>query len=127
MEKNSRGGSNERNVCLDIVREEVSMVILGSAIDQAVSRGHLTAAARVRARVWSCGFCGEQSGTGTVFLRLPRFLLPVFIPLIAPQSPSSIIWGWYNRPVVAAVPSELSLTPLRIIQKIHGLIRVRKY
>jgi hypothetical protein len=28
---------------------------------------------------------------------------------------SSIIWGWYNRPVVAAVPSGLSLTPLRII------------
>jgi hypothetical protein len=31
------------------------------------------------------------------------------------QSPSSIIWGWYNRPVVASVPSGLSLTPLTII------------
>jgi hypothetical protein len=41
--------------------------------------------------------------------------LPIFIPPIAPQSPSSIIWGWYNRPVVAAVPSGLSLTALRII------------
>jgi hypothetical protein len=29
----------------------------------------------------------------------------------------TIIWGWYNRPVVAAVPSGLSLTPLRIIKK----------
>jgi hypothetical protein len=29
-----------------------------------------------------------------------------------------IIWGWYNRPVVAAVPSELSLTPLTVIKKI---------
>jgi hypothetical protein len=28
-----------------------------------------------------------------------------------------IIWGWYKRPVVAAVPSGLSLTPLRIIKK----------
>jgi hypothetical protein len=31
------------------------------------------------------------------------------------QSPSSNIWGWYNRPVVAAVPNGLSLTSLRII------------
>jgi hypothetical protein len=31
---------------------------------------------------------------------------------------SSIIWGWYNRPVLAAVPSVLSLTPLRIIIEI---------
>jgi hypothetical protein len=37
------------------------------------------------------------------------------MPPISPQSPSSIIWGWYNRPVVAAVPSGLSLTPLTII------------
>jgi hypothetical protein len=40
-----------------------------------------------------------------------------FIPPIAPQLPSSIIWGWYNRPVVAAVSSELSLTPVRIKNK----------
>jgi hypothetical protein len=25
---------------------------------------------------------------------------------ISPQSPSPIIWGWYNRPVVAAVPGD---------------------
>jgi hypothetical protein len=49
--------------------------------------------------------------------RWDRFLrvLPIFIPPVAPKSPSSIIWGWYTRPVVAAVPSGLSLTPLRII------------
>jgi hypothetical protein len=41
----------------------------------------------------------------------------MFIASIGPQSPSSIIWGWYNRPVVAAVPSGLSLTPLRIKNK----------
>jgi hypothetical protein len=40
--------------------------------------------------------------------------LPTFIPPIAPQSQLSIIWGWYNRPVVAAVPSGLSFTPLRM-------------
>jgi hypothetical protein len=25
------------------------------------------------------------------------------------------MWSWYNRPVVAALPSGLNLTPLRII------------
>jgi hypothetical protein len=45
----------------------------------------------VRARVWSCGICGGQSGTGAGFLRVLRFPLPIFIPTIAPQSPSSSI------------------------------------
>jgi hypothetical protein len=27
----------------------------------------------------------------------------MFLPPIDPQSPSPIIWGWYNRPEVAAV------------------------
>jgi hypothetical protein len=88
----------------------------GRAIAQAVSRWLPTAAARVRARVWSCGICGGQSGARAGFLRVLRFPLPIFIPPISPQSPSSIIWGWYNRPVVAAVPSGLSLTPLTIIK-----------
>jgi hypothetical protein len=82
-----------------------------------VGRWLPTAAARVRARVWSCEICGGQNSTGVGFLRVLRFPLPIFIPPIAPQSPSSIIWGWHNRPVVAAVPSGLSLTPLRIIKK----------
>jgi hypothetical protein len=76
-----------------------------------------TAAARGRARVGSCGIWGGPSGAGAGLLRVFRFPLPIFIPPISPQSPSSIIWGWYNRPVVAAVPSRLSLTPLTIIKK----------
>jgi hypothetical protein len=75
------------------------------------------AAARVRSRVWSCGICGGQSGAGAGFLRVLRFPLQIFIPPIASQSPSSIIWDWYNRPVVATVPSGLSFTPLRIMKK----------
>jgi hypothetical protein len=90
-----------------------TMFDFGRAIPEAVSRWLPTAAARVRACVWSCGICGGQSGAGAGFLRVLRFSLPLFIPPIAPQSPSSIIWGRYNRPVVAAVPSGLSLTPLR--------------
>jgi hypothetical protein len=72
----------------------------GRAIAQAVSRWLPTAAARV----WSCGICGGQRGAGVGFLRVLRFPLPIFIPPVAPQSPSSIIWGLYNGPEVAAVP-----------------------
>jgi hypothetical protein len=83
------------------------------AIAQAVSRWLPTVAARVRARIWSCGICGGQSGAEAGFLRVLRFALPIFIPPIAPQSPSSIIiWGLYNRPEVAAVPSGHSPTTL---------------
>jgi hypothetical protein len=49
------------------------------------------------------------------FLPVLRFPLPIFIPPIVPKLPLSIIWGWYNRLIVAAVPSGLSLTQLRII------------
>jgi hypothetical protein len=63
----------------------------GRAIVQAVSRWLPIAAARVRSRVWSIGICGGQSGTGAGFLRVLRFPLPIFIPPIAPQSPSPII------------------------------------
>jgi hypothetical protein len=83
----------------------------GRAIAQVVSRWFPAAAAWVRARVWSCGICGGQSGAGAGFLRVLRLPLPIFVPPIAPQSPSSIIWGLYNRPEVAAVPSGLSPTP----------------
>jgi hypothetical protein len=58
----------------------------GRAVAQAVSRWLPTAAARVRARVWSSGICGGQSGAGAGVLRVLRFPLPVFIP---PNSPSS--------------------------------------
>jgi hypothetical protein len=83
---------------------------IGRTIAQVVSRRLPTGAARVRARVSLCGIYGGQSGTGIAFLQVLRFPLPIFIPPIAPQSPSPIIWGWYNRPEVAAVPSGLSLT-----------------
>jgi hypothetical protein len=82
------------------------MTRLGRAIAQEVSRWLPTAAAaaRVQTRVLSCEICGGQSGAGGGFLRVLRFSLQIFIPPISPQSPSPIIRGWYNRPVVAAVP-----------------------
>jgi hypothetical protein len=87
----------------------------GHAIAQVVSYWLPTAVAWVPAQVWSCGICVGQSGGGEGFLQVLQFLLPSLIPPTAPQSPSSVIWGWYNRPVVAAVPGGLSLTPLRRI------------
>jgi hypothetical protein len=83
----------------------------GRAITQAVSRWLPTAAARVRA-------------PGLVMLRIVVHNLAMdrFSPStsvspanheIAPQSPSSIIWGWYNRPVVAAVPSGTQSHPTK--------------
>jgi hypothetical protein len=57
----------------------------GRATAQAVSRWLPTAAARVRAPVWSSGICGGQSGAVVGFLRVLRFPLP-FIP---PNSQSS--------------------------------------
>jgi hypothetical protein len=50
------------------------------------------------------------------FLWVLQFPLPIIILPIAPQSPSSIFWGWYNRPVVTAVPSGLRLKTLRRIK-----------
>jgi hypothetical protein len=67
-------------------------------IANAVSRPFPTAAARVQSQVGSCGICGGLSDTGTSFLRVVRFPLPILIPPTAPRS-SSIIRGWYNRPV----------------------------
>jgi hypothetical protein len=87
------------------VRHPSLSLICGRAIAQTARRWLPTAAARVQTRVQSCGICGGQSVAGAGFLRVLRFPLPTFIPPISPQSPSPIIRGWYNRPVVAAVPT----------------------
>jgi hypothetical protein len=50
------------------------------------------------------GFVVNKMALGQVFFRVIWVSLPIIIPPISPQSPSPIIRGWYNRPVVAAVP-----------------------
>jgi hypothetical protein len=64
------------------------------AIAQAVRYRLPAAAARVRSQT----ICGGKIGTGACFLRVLRFPLRILFSLNAPQSPSSIIRGWYNRP-----------------------------
>jgi hypothetical protein len=90
MDKRSRLSCDFAEECEQ--RREYYVRFKGRAIAQAVSRWLPTAAARVRARVWSSWICGGQNGAGAGFLRVLRFPLPIFIPPIARQSPSSIIW-----------------------------------
>jgi hypothetical protein len=68
------------------------------AVIRQLVAGFPTAVARVRAQVRSCGICGRQSSTGAGFLRVLRFPLSILIPPTAQHS-SSIIRGWYNKPV----------------------------
>jgi hypothetical protein len=78
------------------------MKIGGHAITQAVSRWLPTAAAQVRARVWSCGICGGQSGAGGRFSPSTSVSPAKFIPPTAPKNHihhhQSIIGDMYNRP-----------------------------
>jgi hypothetical protein len=95
---------------------------LGRATTQAVGRWLSTAAARVQTRVYSCGICGRQSGAGARFIRVLRFPPPIFIPPTSPQSLSPIIRGWYNRPVMAAVP-KVTLHKFKKRQELSSLDR----
>jgi hypothetical protein len=83
--------------CCEMAWIHLLELSVGRAIAQEVSRWLPTAATRFRTRVRSCGICCGQSGTGARFLPVIRFSLPIFIPPAAPQTSSSIIWGWYNR------------------------------
>jgi hypothetical protein len=69
--------------------------VLYRAIAQAIIHWLLTAGARVRARVWSSGICGGQSGAGAGFLRVLRSPLPIFIPPILHHHNHP---GRYSRP-----------------------------
>jgi hypothetical protein len=73
-------------------------------------------------------FVMDKSGAGAGFLREFLFPLPIFIPPISPQPPSRIIRGWYNRPVVAAVPKvpPCKLKKKNEHRKILGLIPARR-
>jgi hypothetical protein len=86
---------------------QAQYVTVGRAIAQAVSRWLPIAAARGSSPGLAMWDLWWTSGAGVGFLRVLQFPLPIFIQPIAPQSSSSIIWGLYNRPEVAAVRRDL--------------------
>jgi hypothetical protein len=83
---------------LNIIFSILLLVLpLGSAVTQAVSCRLPTATTWVQSQFESCEIYGEQTGIGAGFLAVLRFPVPILIPPNAP--PSSVIWGWYNRPI----------------------------
>jgi hypothetical protein len=72
--------------CLYSSGGTVSCIVI--QINAPFGRAVAQAVARVRARARTCGIYGGQRGTGTVFLRVLPFPLPI-IPPIAPHSSSS--------------------------------------
>jgi hypothetical protein len=88
----------------------------GRAIAQAVSRWLPTASARVRARVWSCGIWGGHGEVGQVFSEYFGFPCQSSFHQFL-HNHHHLSSGAGNGPVVAAVPSGLSLIPLIIILK----------
>jgi hypothetical protein len=61
------------------------------------------------------GFVVDKMALGQVFSEYFGFPCQSPFHQLLHNHPSSIIWGLYNRPEVAAVPSGLSPTPLIII------------
>jgi hypothetical protein len=87
----------------------------GGTTAQTAGRQLPTMATRVRVQVRSCGICGGLSDTGTGFLRVLRFPLPIFNPPTAPHSSSS--GAGTTGQTVVEVPSGLSLTPSQETKK----------
>jgi hypothetical protein len=80
-----------------------------------VSRRLLTAVARLRSQVMSCWICGGENSSGTGFLRILLFPLPILIPPNARYSLSSGTGTVVQ--LVADVPSGLGVTPPHEIKK----------
>jgi hypothetical protein len=87
--------------------EESYVRFYGRAIDQAVIRCLPTAAARVRAWVWSCGIFGRKRGDEAGFF--PSTSVSPANLYSTKFSILTIIRGRYNRPEVADVASGPSM------------------
>jgi hypothetical protein len=103
---------NHDRLCVPVhFNMTVCMRMSGRAMAQAVSRRPLTAESWVRARVYPCGICGGQSGTGAGFS--PSF------SVFPCQYNSTVVLcthissgGWIICPL-AVVVQRRSLTPLK--------------
>lgn len=83
------------------------MHIKGLVVDQTVSHWLLIAAALVRARVGSCGICGEKTELGLVIAEYFCFLAKYSIDC----STSIIIRDWYKKPFSGPSNSGIGSTP----------------
>jgi hypothetical protein len=85
-------------------------------VAQEVRRGLPNAAARICARVKSCGICGGQRGTGTSFLEVFRFPLPFILSTNCSTHMVGTIGAMrFSSPVAAnVVPSSLILSKLKM-------------
>jgi hypothetical protein len=70
----------------------------GRAIAQAVSRRLSLLRPGFEPRSGRVGLLVDEVALGQVFFEYFGFLMPILIPPTAPHS-SSIVRGWYNRPV----------------------------
>jgi hypothetical protein len=98
----------------------------GRVIPQVVSHILPTAAARVRSKVKSRGIYGGQNDTGEGFLWVLRFPLAILIPPNAPYS--SIIWGWYSRPISGRRTKSIQSHPTKakVKKRQHRLSRISR-
>jgi hypothetical protein len=71
--------------------------VLGRAVAQAVSPRLPTTTNRVRCQARKRGICGGQNNDRAGSLRVFRLPLPTILPLTAPYTSSSTIWGCYNK------------------------------
>jgi hypothetical protein len=96
---------------------------LGRAVAQADSRWLPTAMAKVRALAGSCGICGGRSGTGAGFHWALRFPLPLIVYRLLDTHNHPSSGAGTIGPIVAEVPSGLSLTPPRETKKLTSGIQ----
>jgi hypothetical protein len=73
------------------------------------------------------GFVVDKVALGQVFSEYFGFPCQSSFHQLLHNHHHLVIWGWYSRQVVAAVPSGLSLTPLRIIKKYSPTRFVTKF
>jgi hypothetical protein len=102
-------GRHHNRSSQEMISTSLSYLFMVLTVVEAASQLLRNAAARVRAQVRARAIPCAQSSIGEEFLR-------VLIPVTATHS-SSLIRGRYRRPNSADVPSALSLTPNKKLNK----------
>jgi hypothetical protein len=87
-----------------------------------------SAAALVRAWAKSClAFVVKKTALWQVFSECSSFPYQSFIPPSAPQSQSSIIKSWYNRPISRFANNAIGYTPAREVDIVVESNNIRHF